>query len=148
MKKIIIILIAIFVLGVGYWLISPFFIDKVVNESAPAQSVGGSQQEIASGAFTGFDSVHQGQGTAKLIRSGGVEYIRFEDDFSVTNGPDLFVGFGKDGKYIKGSEISALKGNKGSQNYELPGVFDSSKYNEVWIWCKAFSVPFAKASLR
>lgn len=103
---------------------------------------------LKQGSFTGFDKLHNGSGTASLITVDGKNYIRFENDFKVTNGPDLFVGFGKNGNYIKGSEISKLKGNIGSQNYELPANFDINNISEVWIWCKAFSVPFAKAELR
>jgi len=47
MKKPIIIISAILILGISYWLISPFFI------------------------------------------------VRFEENFDVANGPDLFVGFAK-----------------------------------------------------
>ena len=70
-----------------------------------------------------------------------------EDNFNVANGPDLYVGLGKDGEYKKGTEIARLKGNIGSQNYEVSADINLEDYNEVWIWCRAFSVGFAKASL-
>ena len=40
-----------------------------------------------------------------------------------------------------------LKGNIGGQNYEVPAGIDPLLYNEIWVWCRAFSVPFAKAVL-
>ncbi|MDP2651294.1 MAG: DM13 domain-containing protein, partial [bacterium] len=43
--------------------------------------------------------------------------------------------------------VAKLKGNIGSQNYELPPEINLEDYNEVWIWCRAFSVGFAKAVL-
>lgn len=160
---------ALFGAGVAYWLISPLFITKTVNEAlpvvvAPVQTESVTTTDVATstqattttvpvlqtvyqGKFTGFDAVHHGTGTASIIEIGEKSYVRFEEDFVVANGPDLFVGFGKDGTYISGSEIGALKGNKGSQNYELSEGFESGKYNEVWVWCRAFSEPFAKASL-
>jgi|JI8StandDraft_1071087.scaffolds.fasta_scaffold02365_7 hypothetical protein len=172
MKRIIVavsIALAILGAGVAYWLISPLFITKTVNESLPvvvipvqtesvtttsvststqvATTTAPILQTVYQGTFTGFDAVHHGTGTASVIKVGDKSYVRFEEDFVVGNGPDLFVGFGKDGTYIKGSEVGALKGDKGSQNYELAEGFDSEKYNEVWVWCRAFSVPFAKASL-
>lgn len=100
---------------------------------------------LKTGSFTGFDRIHNGSGTAQLIRVGDKKYIRFEQDFKVNNGPDLYVGLGKNGVYIKGSELGVLKGTEGSQNYELPDGVDP---HEVWVWCKAFAVPFTKAVLQ
>ena len=156
MKKSIVAIVIIIVGGVGYWLISPLFIDKKVNESIeeimmkqegnkPQPSMVTSQ-EISSGTFAGLAG-HNAEGTAKLIRTGDKYYIRFEDDFSVTNGPDLFVYLGKDGRYDPDARIESLKGNMGSQNYEIPGSIAVSNYNEVWVWCRAFSVAFGKAEL-
>ncbi len=159
MKKVIIVIIVIIILGVAYWLGSPLFIDKRVSEESPLmQSPEGggaaatstavsADREIAQGTFTGFDRLHQGSGTVKVLQVNGTPVIRFEDDFTVSNGPDLYVGFGKDGKYVEGSEIARLKGNVGSQNYEVPATVNLNAYNEVWIWCQAFNVPFAKATL-
>lgn len=159
MKRIIIavsITLAVLGAGVAYWLISPLFLTKTVNEVLPVAVIPVQTESVTTtpalqtvyqGKFTGFDAVHHGTGTASVIKTGDKTYVRFEEDFVVGNGPDLFVGFGKDGAYIKGSEVGALKGDKGSQNYELPEGFDSGKYNEVWVWCRAFNVPFAKASL-
>jgi hypothetical protein len=154
MKKIFITIIVLIVCAVAYWLISPFWKNTVVNESLPINSFDNSigdnivsNQVLAVGKFSGFDKLHNGSGTATLIKIDNKMFVRFEEDFVVTNGPDLFVGFGKNGEYIKGSEVSKLKGNIGSQNYELPEGFDINNSDEVWIWCKLFAVPFAKATL-
>ncbi|QQR50314.1 DM13 domain-containing protein [Candidatus Nomurabacteria bacterium] len=146
MKKIVITTIVIILLGAGYYFISPFFINKIVSETLPiAENTEDTSVEvIKQGQFAGFDKIHTGSGTANVISIGGKNYIRFEEDFVVANGPDLYVGLGQNGSYIKGSELSVLKGNMGSQNYELP---EGVSPEEVWIWCKAFSVPFAKAVL-
>lgn len=168
MRKIIIFICVAVVLIIGYWLLSPFFINKKVSEDLPFANnptqnsevnldnmtqtenvVNTSDQviEIKKGSFTGFDKIHTGSGTARIVSVEGKNYIRFEDDFNVNNGPDLYVGLGKDGSYIKGSELGKLKGNIGSQNYELPENIDPKNVEEVWVWCKAFSVPFTKAIL-
>lgn len=138
--------------GIGYWLIAPLFIDKEVSETmediremAPA---GSGQVIVSQGNFTDADGFHKGEGTVKLIKAGDKYFVRFEDDFKVTNGPDLFVYFGKDGKYSSEARIGALKGNIGGQNYELPAGINPNNYNEVWVWCRAFSVPFSSAVLR
>lgn len=107
------------------------------------------------GQWQGVDSFHQAQGKALLVRlSDGRRFIRFED-FRVTNGPDLYV-------YLSGHpsprtsaqlhegapfEVAVLKGNIGSQNYELQADLDLSKFKSVAIYCKRFSVMFASAEL-
>lgn len=134
-------------LGAGYYFVSPFFINKTVGEALPiAENTEEMSVEVVKqGQFEGFDKIHTGSGTASVISIGEKNYIRFEEDFVVANGPDLYVGLGQNGRYIKGSELGVLKGNMGSQNYELP---EGVSPEEVWIWCKAFSVPFAKTTLR
>ena len=143
MKKILLSISVILILGIGYWLVSPFFIDKKVSEELPVEV----EAETFSGSFVGFDRIHYGSGNLKILKTKEGYIIRFEENFNIANGPDLYVGFGKDGEYKKGSEVSKLKGNIGSQNYMVPDHIDLREYNEVWIWCKAFSVGFAKARL-
>lgn len=143
LKKVALIILSVAVLAVVYWLVSPLWRVERVSEDVPEVQT----QTLLTGTFSGFDKIHNGSGTIRIIKVGDKTYVRFEDDFNITNGPDLYVGFGNDGKYIKGSEISRLKGNVGSQNYELEGEFDTTKYNEVWVWCKLFSVPFVRAAL-
>ena len=49
------------------------------------------------------------------------------------------------GEYI---ELAKLKGNKGTQNYEIPDGVDASEYNSVVIYCKPFHVVFNTANLQ
>ena len=161
MKKALIILVVLAAAGFGYWTISPFFIDKRVSEEFPQTAtttdtvldqaatgapVAMQPEVVARGSFTGFDRVHYGSGDATLVKTADGYVIRFEDNFNVANGPDLFVGLGKDGEYREEAQLAPLKGNIGSQNYLIPDTIDIEAYNEVWIWCRAFSVPFAKAT--
>lgn len=146
MKKVVIGIVVLVVLAVAYWLISPLFIDKKVSEELPTQTQ--NTETILTGSFEGFDKIHYGSGTVSIIETDGEPtIIRFEENFNVANGPDLYVGLGRDGEYVKGTEIAKLKGNVGSQNYVLPSDLNLDDYNEVWIWCRAFSVGFARASL-
>ncbi len=149
MKKIIYIILGAIMLVVAYWLISPFFIDKRVSEefNLTAESEGVQPVLALRGLFKGFDRIHTGTGNVSVIKVGEKYIVRFEENFDVANGPDLYVGLGKDGQYVKGTELGKLKGNIGSQNYEVPAGINLEDYNEVWIWCRAFSVGFAKAKL-
>lgn len=161
-KKYVLWLVTIIIIaGLGYWLASPLFIDKEVTEAAPQTKTqfieGGNSNEntadkmpssltTSQGYFKGRAG-HSAAGTASVIETGDKKYIRFEGDFSVTNGPDLFVYLGKDGSYNSDASLGALKGNKGSQNYEVPEDLNLDNFNEVWVWCRAFSVPFGVAVL-
>lgn len=152
MKKIVIgVSIAVVLVG-AYWLGAPLFTDKEVRESAAdiggAASAESSQMILAEGRFMDADGSHKGEGVVRLISVGGKNFIRFEDDFKVTNGPDLFVHLGNDGAYAGEARIGALKGNIGGQNYEVPENINVDEYNEIWIWCRVFSVPFARAILQ
>lgn len=172
--KIIAIVGFILLIAAGIWAGLPLVVDKQVDEDLPGgleelppvvvqtppvdEMPGTAMQAtnapedttrvLGTGQFTGFDSVHQASGTARVIEVEGKSYVRFENDFTVTNGPDLYVYFGNNGKYDAGANLGRLKGNQGSQNYEIPSSIDPAAYNEVWVWCRAFSVPFGKAPLQ
>jgi hypothetical protein len=85
MKKVVIAAIGIVLLGAGYYFISPFFINKTVNETLPIveNTEDTSVEVIKQGQFEGFDKIHTGSGTASVISIGDKNYIRFEEDFVV-----------------------------------------------------------------
>lgn len=144
----------VIILVVGYWLISPLFINHRVNESLPNPTTNVSiapasgNGVITTGSFHDVIAGHHAKGTANLIKVGSSYYVRFEDDFEITNGPDLVVYLGKNNRYDLSAKLGVLKGNIGSQNYEAPATIDVSQYNEVWVWCRSFSVPFGAATLQ
>ncbi|KKT83623.1 MAG: hypothetical protein UW81_C0014G0001, partial [Candidatus Giovannonibacteria bacterium GW2011_GWC2_44_9] len=81
---------------------------KKVNEKAEDIAVKNEMQQqvpgldvmdvISSGNFIGLAN-HNAEGTAKLIKVDGKYFIRFEDNFTSTNGPDVHVYLGKNGNY-------------------------------------------------
>ena len=96
------------------------------------------------GTFQGLKG-HQATGKAEVITVGDISFLRFEN-FEVTNGPDLHVYMTKNGDVDSGIDLGKLKGNKGSQNYELSGI-NTDVYNMVVIYCQPFHVYFASANL-
>ena len=111
---------------------------------------------IATGSFRDADSFHRGAGTATIYRNAdGSHFLRFED-FRVTNGPDLRVLLAQaadpqsrrelhDAGYI---HLAELKGNVGSQNYDLPPEVDpAAAGGSVIIYCQPFQVIFSVAPL-
>lgn len=112
----------------------------------------GSQPTVElSGEFKDADSFHRGSGKATVyVLPNGKRLLRFED-FSVTNGPALSVYLVKsaDGNVDSGFlDLGKLKGNKGSQNYDIPADTDLSSYGSVVIWCVPFGVTFSVAPLQ
>ena len=100
-----------------------------------------------SGSFHGSDDFHFGRGTATIIEtSPGRFHLRLED-FSVRNGPDLFVYLSPaaDGYDDGALEIGKLKATDGEFGYDLPEGTDPAGFASAIIWCKQFSHLFATA---
>ena len=106
---------------------------------------------VSEGQFQDADNAHRGSGTASIFAQGEDRILRFEN-FNVTNGPDLHVllveniaGSDHDGigNYI---DLGKLKGNMGSQNYEMATDVDLTQYEGIIIYCMPFHVVFSRAS--
>ena len=105
---------------------------------------------VALGEVQGADEFHFGRGTALLIETAPGEYVLRFEDFSVRNGPDLFVYLSPsaDG-YAEGAlNLGALKATDGNINYEVPPGTDIGAFHGAVVWCREFSVLFATATLR
>jgi len=96
---------------------------------------------------------HPAEGTARVIETGDHRRVLTLTSFDVSNGPDLRVylvaGPARTESEVDDFEdLGALKGNKGNQQYDLPSGIDLGRHRTVVIWCRAFSVNFARAPLR
>jgi hypothetical protein len=134
---------------VGALLGSAMFFDDVVDEQVARAGAGGNVA-VASGSFQAVRHSARGQARAIELASGG--HVLTLTNFEVDNGPDLRV-------YLVGGpattenevddvvDLGRLKGNKGNQQYAIPGSVDLDRYSTVVIWCRAFSALFARAPL-
>ncbi|HEU0072993.1 MAG TPA: DM13 domain-containing protein [Dehalococcoidia bacterium] len=129
--------------------------DKPEQASA-AGATGGSATSfeptvVQTGEFTGSDDFHFGRGDALIIETEpGVFTLRFEN-FSVRNGPDLYVYLSTDptGEDVEASlNLGQLKATDGAFNYEIPANIDVSTIKSAVVWCRQFSVLFAHAELQ
>jgi hypothetical protein len=87
-------------------------------------------------------------GTAVVVeRPEGLLLVLPELD--AENGPDLqlYLSPESGGSVDGGVYLEPLKGNQGTQTYELPTGIDLAALSNVVIWCERFSVPFGTASL-
>jgi hypothetical protein len=117
-----------------------------VAPATPAPTVFAPRKH-ATGSFTGTDDFHYGKGTATIIETAPGTYHLRLDDFSVRNGPDLFVYLSPEpDDYAKGAlEVGRLKATDGAFGYDLPAGTDPADFASAIIWCKQFSHLFAVA---
>jgi hypothetical protein len=163
------------VLAIAWWLASPLFIDRTVDEAFPAvaeteaEAAGeAAATPSASAPITGdastavettvteepaqvaagsfVDEDSVHQGSGTAgIYDVDGSIVLRLEDFDVTNGPDLRV----DLVLTDGTmvDLGALKGNVGNQNYDIPADTDLDTVESVLIYCRAFSVRFSEAVL-
>lgn len=116
-----------------------------INQSDMAASMSEPEiKKLLSGSLKGLNG-RTSSGDVLIIEIDGKKYLRLEDNFTVTNGPDLQLGFGNDNSVQE--LIGGLKANSGGQNYLVPDNLNLDKYNQVFIHCRAFKYSFAVAEL-
>jgi len=136
---------------------SPYFTETTVEEPLPDVIMMDVQTDVPmeavpmaslAGTFVGVgDGIHDARGTAKVLeRTGGGQVLRLEDFFA-TNGPELHVYLSTDTTDGDHVDLGILKGNRGSQNYDIPAGTDLTVHDNVLIWCKPFGVLFGSAEL-
>ena len=132
----------------AWYLGSPLVIRTELTKPVGGTPVDGAAT-VSSGSFSGADEFHFGSGTATIVKTSAGTYVLRFDDFSVRNGPDLFVYLSPDrAGYVDGAvELGTLKATDGSFGYELPAALDPAEYGSVVIWCRQFAVQFASAPL-
>jgi hypothetical protein len=128
--------------AVGGYLAYTTFADKTVNEAVASGT------RVAEGSFRSY--AHETSGTARIVRSGGATRLQLLD-LETDPGPDLKV-YLVAGRYDGGDvgdhvDLGGLKGNKGTQQYDVPRGLETRRYSTVVIWCRAFSVAFGAADL-
>lgn len=158
--------------AVSWWLLSPFFIDDVVNDEfttsiadadpAPGSSPAATDPDangaapsgptlLGSGRFVGLAG-HDGTGDAGFFAlEDGTRVLRLEN-FDIQNGPDLrlYVVPGADQTNPSDDSLylGDLRGNVGDQTYDLPAAFSLAAGEwTVLVWCEAFSVEFVAATV-
>ena len=146
------------VVVVGGWSAWTTFTDTTVNEqivtgvvASKTGASGARNAQLAGGAFEGL--AHGASGRAALVELPTGERKLTFANLDTDNGPDLKVYLvagpvAGDGDVDDFVDLGRLKGNKGNQQYSIPEGIDIERYGTVVIWCRAFSVGFAKASLR
>jgi hypothetical protein len=101
-----------------------------------------------------FESVrHPAAGVATAIGLARGGRVLTLTGFEVDNGPDLrlylVAGDARGEDEVRDFvDLGKLKGNRGNQQYRLPPDLDLGRHSTAVVWCRAFSVLFARAPLR
>lgn len=154
-------------LPVGYYTISPFWRRSHLEEMSPLAAAAAPQASdtglpaatvtvftprvAGAGEFNGADELHSGRGRVAIIETAPGRFVLRVEEFSVQNGPDLFVYLTptEDGKSVDGAiNLGGLKATDGSFNYEIPAGTDIARYRTAIVWCRRFSELFAVAKLQ
>jgi hypothetical protein len=138
------------------------FIDATVDEVAVSESTqpansGDEDSEsvaavpvvIATGSFMSQD--HQTSGQVEVVELTDGSRVLTLVDLQTDNGPDVHVYFGTNPANITDglhSDLGLMKGNIGTQNYELPAELNPSDYSIISLWCNDFASPFGFATLQ
>ena len=123
-------------------------------QAEASQSESAEPQIIVEAAGSFISRSHPTEGSARVLGDGsGQRFLRLED-FRTDNGPDLNVYLSAAPADASASDfdddfvdLGDLKGNVGSQNYEIPVDVDLDRYATVAIWCVRFGVVFGAAEL-
>lgn len=124
--------------------------EPVAPEPAPSTPAAAAEPVLlGSDALTGID--HDASGTVGLVQlADGALLVRLEN-FTVESGPDYHVylvpGTGAqvpDG----GSYLGPLEETEGNKNYDVPAGAVAEGPVTVLVWCMAFGVPVANATVR
>lgn len=90
---------------------------------------------------------HTASGSAEVVETDGEVVVQLRD-FKVQAGPDYRLYLANGERPDGGRELGGLKGTSGNQRYTVARRADARRFDTVLIWCRAFSVPVAAATLR
>jgi hypothetical protein len=117
-------------------------------EGAPVTTAAPAPVKVSTGELRGID--HDASGAASIFRLASGSFVVALEDIDIEPGPDyrVYLVRGTDRERPgDGSELDGLRGNQGTQYYEVPtDIADAGDGWTVLVWCRAFGVPVANAT--
>jgi hypothetical protein len=142
-------LFAVAAIGVFAVVVFPNYRNERVVEALPSDlTVDAVATPVRTAMLVGID--HRATGTASLYRTADGRHLVGLEDIDIQPGPDydVYLVPGDDQRSPRaGVRLDDLRGNQGTQYYEVPG--DTINGDEPWtvlVWCAVFDVPIANAT--
>jgi hypothetical protein len=122
--------------------------DTVPGGSGQAPSPAATEPlRVSTGDLRGID--HDATGSATVYQQPNGTFVVGLEEIDVQSGPDYYVyvvqGVDKESPE-QGVNLGALRGNQGTQYYDVPAGTAVGADSTVLIWCRAFGVPIANAT--
>ncbi len=121
---------------------------SVESTESAASGASAASVVVGRGPLSGID--HRASGAALLVRLGDGSLVVRLASLDVEPGPDyqvhLVPGAGRESPG-SGVALGALRGNKGNLNYPVPPNASTERPLTLLIWCRAFAVPVAAATI-
>ena len=117
-------------------------VDMTVDDPEPAGPV-----HVSTGEIVGID--HRATGTANVFREPDGTYVVELLEIDIEPGPDYFVYVvpGADQRGTGGGiDLGSLRGNVGTQYYDVEAGIELEGEWTVLIWCRGFTVPIGNAT--
>lgn len=159
------------VLGLAAWIVRPYYVDTVANQRLVADPLPPATESetpplpvrpesptppehaagpvvVGSGPLDGIG--HHASGAVALIRTAEGSLVVRLGDFEVEGVPDprVYLVEGEDVERAGGTDLGSLPGNRGSVlDIAVPTEMAAGPGWTVLVWCRAFSVPVANATL-
>jgi hypothetical protein len=125
----------------------PQNLNPQVEQTGSATSSPTNGAKVKKGTFMNVSDKYAVSGQVSIEQENGTAVLKIDDTFTISSGPDLYIYFGNNGAYVDSAQVARLRSFQGSQEYGIPDSIDPNSFDEVWIWCRAFSEPFAVAKL-
>lgn len=103
------------------------------------------------------DSFHKASGGVKIIETQGIKRLVFDEDFKVSNAPDLYIYLVPETNVETEDKFNSVKSNSvqltqlkqfsGFSSYDISDDVDLDNYKGVVIWCEQFSQFMSYADL-
>lgn len=87
-------------------------------------------------------------GKAEIYEKNGVYTLVFSSDFTVSNGPDLYVYVSKEQRPINFISLGKLKSVNGGQVYTFSNMPDISAYKYAVVHCQQYNHLFSYSLLQ
>ena len=111
-------------------------------------TIGSSEALTRSGEIQGLNGYRASGSVALTTNTDGSLQLEFSDNFSIQNGPGLYVYLSNSSNGVAGGiELGDLRSTSGADTYEIPAGVAINDFDFVILYCKPFGVGFGTAAL-